>query len=288
MRSFLLACAFFSLAPLARAQGGCQILLELQDVKYDTAHPQQVLDFFHPTPAAADPAPVIVWLSGGYTGLQPPTPDPCQVAMYSTLLQRGFALVLPDLRPSTAYPFPAQVFDCARAVQTVKQRAVAWNIDPQRVFLMGRSNGGAISASVAYGFDLQGVFGSDPVSMQSSRPAAVYLGSAPSNFFAIDGAFPGTYFGQPTLADVSPNSLMLGSPVWWLTALPGVPVPTYLVYKGAIGTPPLADVHDAWCGLDYGIALLSRGATLGFQYFPSGIDGTNFDAVATWFLTLFP
>lgn len=288
MRRSLLALALLALAPLARAQAGCQIQLSIYDLAYDTAHPQQVLDFFHPTPTATVPAPVIVWLPGGFSGLQPPTPDPCQVPALATLLQRGFALVMPDLRPSSEFPFPAPAFDCARVVQTVKQRAQTWNVDPKRVFLMGRSNGGAVAAIVAYGLDMQGVLGSDPVSLQSSRPAAVYLGSTVSNFFALSDALEGTYFGKLAMADVSPTSKLLASPAWWASSMPNVPVPSYLVYKGPIGTPPLADSHDAWSGLDYGLTLLARGATIGFQYFPSGVDGTNFDSVATWFLALFP
>jgi acetyl esterase/lipase len=288
MRLTLLFALPCLLAAALRAQGGCQIQSTQLDIPYDTVHPQQVLDLFHPSPGASDSAPVVVWLPGGFTGLQPATPNPCAVPALATLLSRGFALVMPDLRPMATNPFPAAVFDCARVVQTIRLRAAEWNVDPQRIFLMGRSTGGAIAASVAYGLDMAGVVATDPAGMLSSRPTAVYLGSAVSNFFALSNSIEGTYFGQPTLATVGPNLKLVASPNWWVTTLPQVPIPSYLVYKGAIGTLPLADSHDAWSGLDYGISLLSRGATVGFQYFPSGIDGTNFDAVASWFLALYP
>jgi alpha/beta hydrolase fold len=288
MRFLSVATALLALSIAPRGQATCGFQTALFDVPYDTQHAQQVLDFFHPSPAAAAPAPVAIWLPGGFTGLQPPTLDPCQVPLLAAFLSRGFALVLPDIRPSLNNPFPLPVFDGARIVQTVRHHAAAWNIDPQRVFLMARSSGGLVGGGVAYGLDFQGILGTDAVSLQSSRPNAVYLASAVSNVLALANTIEGTYFGQPTLATVPAGAKQYGSPNWWAAVSPSVPIPTYLVYKGAIGTPPLADSHDAWLGLDYGLNLLSRGATVGFQYFPTGIDATSYDAIATWFLALFP
>jgi acetyl esterase/lipase len=68
------------------------------------------------------------------------------------------AVVSVEYRFTDVAPHPAQVDDCARAIQFVRENAKKWNIDPDRIGVTGGSAGGHLSAYFI-----------DPVARQSSR-----------------------------------------------------------------------------------------------------------------------
>ncbi len=63
------------------------------------------------------------------------------------------------------------VKDAQRALRLVRSRARGWNLDPQRVGIIGFSAGGQIVSFVGAGFDGGNPKASDPVERESSRPA---------------------------------------------------------------------------------------------------------------------
>ncbi len=146
----------------------------LRDVKYDTKHERNVLDFW-PAKKSDKPAPVYVWFHGG--GFRNGDKRQIERNKSQTLKayhQAGYAVV------SCNYPFLGKdmeyrdiVSHCARAVQFVRSKSKAWNIDPARLCCGGISAGALISQFLGYHDDFADPKSSDPVAQQSSRPAVV-------------------------------------------------------------------------------------------------------------------
>jgi acetyl esterase/lipase len=68
------------------------------------------------------------------------------------------------------YRHPAMFNDAARAVRLVRWRASEWNLDPQRIGIMGSSAGGHLASTLLTHFDDGDQNSSDPIECQSSRP----------------------------------------------------------------------------------------------------------------------
>ena len=145
-----------------------------RDVKYDSKHERNVLDFW-PALKADKPAPVFVWFHGG--GFR--NGDKNQIerhgrATLEAYRKAGFAVV------SCNYPFLGedmsyrQIVDhCARAVQFIRSQEKEWQIDPRRLCCGGVSAGALISEFLGYHDDFADAKADDLVSRQSSRPAVV-------------------------------------------------------------------------------------------------------------------
>ncbi|WP_058301988.1 alpha/beta hydrolase [Gorillibacterium timonense] len=68
------------------------------------------------------------------------------------------------------YRNPVPLTDVQRAIRYVRHRADEWNIDPQRVGVLGFSAGGHLAATAATLYDRGATDAEDPVDRQSSRP----------------------------------------------------------------------------------------------------------------------
>ncbi len=118
----------------------------------------------HPSPA------VIVCPGGGYLGLATVHEG---IAICEWFRERGIAgfmlrYRLPGL--CEAYRHPVPLLDVQRAIRLVRSRAAEWNLDPQRVAIMGLSAGGHVASTAATHFDSGDSTDPDPVNHQSSRP----------------------------------------------------------------------------------------------------------------------
>jgi acetyl esterase/lipase len=125
------------------------------------------------TPYLADPvtatgAAMVICPGGGYAHLAPHEGN--DYALW--LNQHGVTcFVLKYRLGSSGYRHPAMLQDAARAVRLVRSRAAEWNIDPNRVGIMGSSAGGHLAATLMTHFDSGQPDAADPVDRQSSRPA---------------------------------------------------------------------------------------------------------------------
>jgi len=86
-----------------------------------------------------------------------------------------------DSKAGQAYTeaMSAIMSDARRAVQTVRQRAAGWGIDPDRIGVMGFSAGGRTALKISAAYDTAQTGSADPVRRVSSRPdfaALVYPG----------------------------------------------------------------------------------------------------------------
>jgi len=137
------------------------------NVKYDTRHERNVLDFWK---AEADkPTPVFVWFHGGGFKAGDKSGVGKQGGMLEEYLRQGISVA------SCNYPFlPDASYDqimhhCARAIQFIRAKSRQWNIDPRRVGVCGASAGALISGWIGYHPDLRNPRSRDPVERITTR-----------------------------------------------------------------------------------------------------------------------
>jgi len=117
------------------------------------------------TPAASEPAPLVIWIHGGGfmfgdRRVLPETFRPNQV--FDALLDAGLAVASIDYRHALEAPFPAQLRDAKAAVRYLRAHADELGVSTERIGVMGESAGGHIAALVgltAHRIDLEGTHG---------------------------------------------------------------------------------------------------------------------------------
>ncbi len=80
------------------------------------------------------------------------------------------AFVLKYRLGSKGYRHPAMLQDAARALRTVRARAGEWNVDANRIGIMGSSAGGHLASTLLTHHDPGDKNTSDPIDRVSSRP----------------------------------------------------------------------------------------------------------------------
>ena len=92
------------------------------------------------------PLPCILYLhGGGWSNV-----DKSVFHHYcSTVAGQGFAVFNADYRLAPDYRFPAQIEDAAQALRWVRENALLYQGDPERIFLVGDSAGAHLSALLA-------------------------------------------------------------------------------------------------------------------------------------------
>ena len=122
--------------------------------------------YFAP-PGKATGASFIICPGGGYAALAPHEGYP--YALW--LNEQGIAgFVLKYRLGSDGYRHPAMMQDVQRAIRYVRANAAKWNLDPNRIGVMGSSAGGHLASTALTHFDAGDPGASDPVDRVSSRP----------------------------------------------------------------------------------------------------------------------
>ncbi|NLW55040.1 MAG: alpha/beta hydrolase [Firmicutes bacterium] len=125
---------------------------------------------FYPVESSQPVPTVIVCPGGGYNHRAEHEGEP--VARW--LNQLGFSAFVLHYRVAP-YRYPYPIMDGQRAVRLVRYRAADWNLDPERIGLLGFSAGGHLAAMVGIHFDSGEQTAVDPVERVSSRPDALVL-----------------------------------------------------------------------------------------------------------------
>lgn len=124
------------------------------------------------TPYLADPsratgAAMVICPGGGYGALASH-----EGADYALFLNRSgiSCFVLKYRLGSHGYRHPVMLQDVARAIRTVRARASEWNLDRNRIGVMGSSAGGHLASTAVTHFSDGRPDDADPVERVSSRP----------------------------------------------------------------------------------------------------------------------
>ena len=158
-------------------------------------------------------------------------------SLFDPLTRAGFAWFSVNYRLAPKFPFPACVDDVETAVAWVNAHAAEYQIDPDRVALLGESAGGHLVELVA----ARAKDGS------AARPAAVVALYAPSDLSALADytksrgisltPLLSAIFGRPTLDETTARLLREASPLTYVH--PGLP-PFLLLHGSGDQLVPLA------------------------------------------------
>lgn len=127
--------------------------------------------YFAPADKATG-ATVIVFPGGGYRSLAPHEGEPFAKWLNSLGIN---AFVLKYRLYPGGYHLQQITLDAPRAVRYVRSHAAEWNLDPQRIGVIGSSAGGHLAATLSTQFDAGNPAASDPVEKVSSRPDLTIL-----------------------------------------------------------------------------------------------------------------
>jgi acetyl esterase/lipase len=103
----------------------------------------QKLDIYLPETPSDKPQPLIVHIHGG--GWRGGNKFPCPVA---GMVLKGYVVASVEYRFSQKAVFPAQIQDCQAAIRWLRANSTKYNIDPERVGVVGGSAGGHLSSLV--------------------------------------------------------------------------------------------------------------------------------------------
>jgi len=132
------------------------------------------LTIFEPAHNLGNGSAVVILPGGSYLHLAA-NHEGRQVADWFTT--RGFrAFVLSYRLASHGYILPVPLLDARRAVQTVRARARDYQIDPNRIVIIGFSAGGHLAALAGTQFVAGKPDSEDPIERVSSRPDYLVLG----------------------------------------------------------------------------------------------------------------
>ena len=132
------------------------------------------LTIMRPRKGAENGSAVVVLPGGAYVGLAADL-EGREIADWFTA--RGFrAFILSYRLSSNGYLLPVPLLDARRAVQLVRARARDYQIDPNRIVVIGFSAGGHLAALAGTQFVPGNPEAEDPIERASSRPDYLVLG----------------------------------------------------------------------------------------------------------------
>lgn len=139
---------------------------------------RNVLDFWRAERTA--PTPLAVFIHGG--GFIGGSKENLESTTRDSLLAAGISVASINYRLATTSPMPTQQHDAARAIQFLRSKAEAWQLDPLRICAWGTSGGGALAMWLGTHADLADPSSPDPVARQSTRLTCIGPIEAQSSF----------------------------------------------------------------------------------------------------------
>jgi acetyl esterase/lipase len=140
----------------------------LANVPYGT-HERQVLDFYKAT--SDKPTPLLFfihgggWVNGDKAGVSAAPYLKAGISVVSINYRYVTQAIVAGVKPPVEWP----LHDAARALQFVRSKAVAWNIDKARIGASGGSAGACSSLWLAFHPDMADPNSNDPVARESTR-----------------------------------------------------------------------------------------------------------------------
>ena len=176
----LLATLLLATPPTARAEGTTkqpqptkiQLWPDTAPVGDGTREPADtVMTVFPPSPDKATGAAVVICPGGGYIRHVLTREGPI-VAQW--LAENGITGIVLEYRLPKGRPY-VPLLDAQRAIRLVRLNAEAWNIDKQRIGILGFSAGGHLASTAGTHFDAGNPNAADPIDRESCRPDFMLL-----------------------------------------------------------------------------------------------------------------
>ena len=157
------------------------------DIDYAPPEPAQSnghkLDLYLPSNVTGR-LPVVIWTGG--SAWMADTGKRAARGIAAQLLPAGFAVAGVSIRSSSQVQFPGQLHDIKAAVRWLRANVAKYNLDADRIGIMGDSSGGWTAAMAALTGDapeMEGSVGSLGVSSKVQAGVAFY---PPTNFLTMD------------------------------------------------------------------------------------------------------
>lgn len=141
------------------------------------------LDLYIPA-GAAGRLPVAIWTGGSAWMADTGKNSAGGVALQ--LNPAGFAVAGVSIRSTSQVQFPGQLHDIKAAIRWLRRNAETYNLDPNRIAVMGDSSGGwttAMAAMTGDASEMEGSVGTIGVSSAVQAAVAFY---PPTNFLTMD------------------------------------------------------------------------------------------------------
>jgi acetyl esterase/lipase len=129
------------------------------------------LTAYLPPKEKATGAAMIVCPGGGYSHLSEREGRPVAEWLSSV----GVAAFVLRYRLGPRYHHPAPFQDAARAIRLLRSKATEWQLDPNRIGILGFSAGGHVASTLGTHFDAGQPGAADPIARFSSRPDLMIL-----------------------------------------------------------------------------------------------------------------
>lgn len=124
-----------------------------------------------PKNATKPTAAILICPGGGYGGLCS-SYEGHDIAAWLDMVNVAGIVLKYRLR---TYKHPIPLDDAKRAMRTIRHNAKKWNVDPNKIGVMGFSAGGHLASTLGTHYDAGDVKHQDPIEKQSSRPDYMIL-----------------------------------------------------------------------------------------------------------------
>jgi len=143
--------------------------------KGDREGDKPTLTIYLPPKEKATGAAVVICPGGGY-GFLAMDHEGHQIAQWlNSLGVAGFILKYRHRNSGAGYGHPVPLQDAQRAIRMVRSRANEWNIDPNRIGILGFSAGGHLASTAGTHFDKGQADAQNPIERVSCRPDFMIL-----------------------------------------------------------------------------------------------------------------
>ncbi len=146
-----------------------------RNIRYNTTERPLLMDVYYPHKVIASTLPCVVWIHGGALTDTSITKDYDLVKWgIARTVASGFISVSIDYRLITESPLPAAIQDCETAIRFLKSNASKFNIDTNRIAVVGESAGGFLAGFCSFACNT-GIFSTSEWSGASNRIACGVL-----------------------------------------------------------------------------------------------------------------
>jgi acetyl esterase/lipase len=182
----------------------------LKDIEYGTYPPHQgtqklLLDLYLPPTNPQKPLPIILYIHGG--GWLKNSKEYCPAPV---LVPKGYGVTCINYRYSSEALFPAQIKDVKKAVVWLKNNAQNYNLNPNKIGVLGDSAGGYLSALLGTSAGVQAWEDAKTSTPDSTRVQAVVSLYGPTDFSQVT---PAKNKDQPWFHYTQVTTLLLGGPI---------------------------------------------------------------------------